>query len=533
MKKLTIVLLLILFLAPYAFGREEVGGKFYTREELKKSPEIFEKEKDEQKARPDFFPGRTPLLSHIWKDKTKSWDGKTEYYATDEDRDRRPQRLILPMDPEGNRLWVTKEKYWKWPTTREIVPPDVYKEIAPPYGASKLSEEWHKLIGLQATELTGKIAPEIKPGLIITQGDLKNYPGLKELLPPSVHMLFDRGYFFSLPQMEIVPTRDLYLGYNWLKFSGENLKNCKVDTATKKLTGWRAATPFPRPKTGLELIWNIDKHDIVGDNLRFAPMYWDLYGRDGKYERTYHFNLWYYRQSGRAHISPMPQVGENKEGLFEWMINYFSYPQDIAGMTLFRARYDDPDKPDLCMAYVPSMRRVRKISGTDVFDPLLGGDMIWEDFRSMWQKISPTVFPMEYKILEKREYLMPSSTAYGYGRHYPKLGKIYWCWERRPVYVVEVRALDPTYIYSKRILYIDMETFYLYYIENYDRKGKLWRTWLKNHVNEPDTGLQYEDITLIMDHMNKHVTVLHFTPSLGMKWITQGLINKFFSERGR
>ena len=33
-------------------------------------------------------------------------------------------------------------------------------------------------------------------------------------------------------------------------------------------------------------------------------------------------------------------------------------------------------------------------------------------------------------------------------------------WERRPIYVVELTELDKSYVYSKRVLYIDKETFH-------------------------------------------------------------------------
>ena len=41
----------------------------------------------------------------------------------------------------------------------------------------------------------------------------------------------------------------------------------------------------------------------------------------------------------------------------------------------------------------------------------------------------------------------------------------------------EIISLDPSYVFSKRIMYIDMETFRLIYEEYFDRRGNLWRTW--------------------------------------------------------
>lgn len=257
---------------------QEVGGRVYNLQGLKKHPQIFEKGKDEKKANPELFPARESVTSKMWRDKTKNWDGETEYYAVEADRDRRPQRLILPLDPEGKKVWVTHEKYWRWPTTKEIIPPDVFEEVVPPHvGPKELSEMWHEVVGLKATDLVGKIAPKIRPGMVTSTKELDNNLGLKKLLPSSVYMVL-KGESFLKPfdEMEIVPTRELYLGYHWSRFSKENLKNCNVNPETYRLAGWKAGTPFPRPKSGLELAWNHSKKDIVGDSLRFAPMYWDL-----------------------------------------------------------------------------------------------------------------------------------------------------------------------------------------------------------------------------------------------------------------
>ena len=54
--------------------------------------------------------------------------------------------------------------------------------------------------------------------------------------------------------------------------------------------------------------------------------------------------------------------------------------------------------------------------------------------------------------------------------------------ERRPVYVVQLTQQDPNYVYSKRIMYIDKETFYLFYVENYDQKKRLYRSLVIFHT---------------------------------------------------
>ena len=80
--------------------------------------------------------------------------------------------------------------------------------------------------------------------------------------------------------------------------------------------------------------------------------------------------------------------------------------------------------------------------------------------------------------------------------------------ERRPCYVLELDQQDPNYVYSKRILYIDKETFLHYIVENYDQKGRLYRTWDHNLTFFPEMGAwaQTWSLIAIRDHVDHHST---------------------------
>src|SRR5690606_2320772 len=58
----------------------------------------------------------------------------------------------------------------------------------------------------------------------------------------------------------------------------------------------------------------------------------------------------------------------------------FNSPFDIAGTAFLILRYDDPRKADDSWAYIPSLRRVRRISVEVKSDSLLGTDHTLEDF---------------------------------------------------------------------------------------------------------------------------------------------------------
>jgi hypothetical protein len=83
--------------------------------------------------------------------------------------------------------------------------------------------------------------------------------------------------------------------------------------------------------------------------------------------------------------------------------------------------------------------------------------------------------------------------------------------ERRPIYVVKLTQLDPNYVYSYRILYVDKETFIIYAVENYDRKGRLYRTWSSNNTWFPEMGaLGYWCGSLMCerDYVDNHTSLM-------------------------
>ena len=78
--------------------------------------------------------------------------------------------------------------------------------------------------------------------------------------------------------------------------------------------------------------------------------------------------------------------------------------------------------------------------------------------------------------------------------------------ERRPMYVVKLTQMDPNYVYGYRIFYIDKETFMYHYVENYDQKGRLYRTIDGVYGFFPEMGAySWAGALLLMkDHIDLH-----------------------------
>jgi hypothetical protein len=72
-------------------------------------------------------------------------------------------------------------------------------------------------------------------------------------------------------------------------------------------------------------------------------------------------------------------------------------------------------------------------------------------------------------------------------------------------------------VYSKRIFYIDRETFSFYQVENYDRKGRLYRTFWTPYQFKPDTGMTtWGGYLLYRDHVDMHSNVTFAVDQVGV-----------------
>ena len=151
---------------------------------------------------------------------------------------------------------------------------------------------------------------------------------------------------------------------------------------------------------------------------------------------------------------------------------------------------------------------------TDTQEP--AGDAIYDDLYIIWQKITPQRYPYKFEIIAEREYLMP--IQYNTARAWID-SKNGYAWRdaqfmRRPCYVLQMTQLDPNYIYSKRIIYIDKETFISTFSANYNQHQQLYRSQIHSRTFMPDTGQisSYGTFSFFFDHLDLHST---FTFQIG------------------
>jgi len=386
------------------------------------------------------------------------------------------------------------------------------------YDIDKMKDLWAEVVGFRSPDLVGKIASEIKPGKY-TYKDKEKYPGLKELMWPDMYNRFKPGgppHGGCIPEFEVIPTRQYYYALPICEATKKNMGKAKFgEDGFLIQESWLGGYPFPRPSgTGAskaqQIMYNVEKRYLAW-GLNFYILCGNLHGYtknlrmdfDGKYDVTH------IRLAGRVLMPPYGWFDgrAEKRGEFKNFILGFLAPRDIAGASQGALYYLDADKSDQLMIYLPSLRRIRKMSSTDSQDPIMGQDQIYDDNEGWMQKLSATRYPYKFELLDEREFLVPATTVDGSCYISSKGLEFHGLkFERRPIYVVKLIQLDPNYVYSYRIFYIDKENFIFYHNEYYDQKGRLYRSWDGTYGWFPEMGAYaWSGMLLVMrDHIDLH-----------------------------
>ncbi|MDY6863023.1 MAG: DUF1329 domain-containing protein [Thermodesulfobacteriota bacterium] len=356
---------------------------------------------------------------------------------------------------------------------------------------------------------------KVKPGVVITKKNYTQYLSeLKKLLPQAIFPTQINGIKNGWITMPIVKKEYPPFNIEYIEASKKNLGKFNVDSGNKVIgrQSWIAGAPFPNPKTGAELAWSTYRRAQYADDISmFADFL--LFDKNSRMERKF---KWYCPKKnwvGRFAYPPIPEIpGNNGEINWKCAIVILE-PFDVRGFSMIRTRYEDIDKNDGVYSYIPAIRRIRRLTGADVTDPMLGSDCIYDDFEIWFQRItSKQTFNMrEKEILFTRRYFeeKPMDAI--------KRNCFQLEWEVIPVWILEIDTNDPDYAYSKRIIYICKEggSFTLPYSENYDQKGRMYRTNFHVHRIVPHKGRFYHDVGynyLYRNCINGHTTAMDQYP---------------------
>lgn len=189
----------------------------------------------------------------------------------------------------------------------------------------------------------------------------------------------------------------------------------------------------------------------------------------------------------------------------------FTTPQ-VRGLGILTWTYMDFQRQQDSWLWVPSLRKIRKISSANSDDSFLGSDFTVED-------ITTRRFEDEtYTLLREENFR-------GYQCGFDK--KTYY--QDAPCFVVECKPKKSPWYYSKRILWVDKVTGGGIYEEKYDPNGKMYQTIFKAFQIYNVDGKEYPAQIILegKDLRTGHRTVITNTD---IKF-DQGLSEELFTQR--
>ena len=170
-----------------------------------------------------------------------------------------------------------------------------------------------------------------------------------------------------------------------------------------------------------------------------------------------------------------------------------TYPTETKGLAILTWTYQDPSKDQDVWLWLPSLKKVRKMSSSEDDDAFMGSDFTVEE-------VSTRKFEDEtYKLLGEKDFK---------GYTFEHTGEMKF--KGKPCFVVEAIPKKPHWYYAKRIVWIDKDTGGNIFDEYYDKKGKLFKTLFREwNWYKPDTKKYPEQISLeCKDLRTGHRTVI-------------------------
>lgn len=315
------------------------------------------------------------------------------------------------------------------------------------------------------------------PGTVIRAANVGRYDAF---LGPSMRWAIERGM-----NMEVVAPRPIPLEPARLRATEKYAPQARLSADKLQVENYVAGLPFPLvdendPDAAVKLMFNFENRILVDDldarNFDCdtgsigteGPMRVERRFILGHFRRLYHVGRLYHEP---IHTWPTPDGVRYREALYPIL-----EPFDLKGVGITYNRYLAPSRQDDSWLYYPLLKRVRRLSTAARSEALFGQDTDIDSYGGF----AGNPAWMAWRMLGRKRLLGSL-----HGRNFPAR----WAagsadfmfddtWEPRDVYVIEGRSKLPGYAYSRRVIYIDRESFVIPYTELYDQNGELWKAWV-------------------------------------------------------
>lgn len=401
----------------------------------------------------------------------------------------------------------------------------------------------------------------VAPGLV--EGEVITFETIDKLRPylPKPFWSNRDFFFYEGMQLEIGPTQSDYSPADAYKAATAQFRGQPRIGPDNSLENFVAGQPFPMdqidclgdPQAGVKLMWDhsYSWKGAGATDVNFYYSYWD---------RGEELPLYYQGHAGGIQLSHRvePHYLKNKGDIFRGEKRKSAggptveAPFDARGIMLLSYRYKSSDKPrseaknDDTWVYVPTLRRVRRISTAQRTDSISGTDFTFDDLFSF----NGIVPQYEWECLGEMQLVGPMNTkvkAYPYDpRHnFGPYGLSFADdrWELRDAILVRMIPKNSDHPYHHKDIYFDKQTMTAMYSFAYDRKQELWKViwhnkrWSEDHTLTGDfypgwKGVEEpRDLTIVSDMIANVQTGtgnrIEFWDRKGTAFKSKGKIRRF------
>jgi hypothetical protein len=343
-------------------------------------------------------------------------------------------------------------------------------------------------------------AAGLNPGDVIEASNLDKY---EEYLSTGVaYLVANEGHALKIGEAKTYPHNPKYA-----EFTAQYSSQVTLDAGTGYFSGYTQGQPFPDidvndPEAGPKIGYNVE-YRLRPDELIYEYIDLVYRGKNNKIERLLNMKVRQLYFTGRATMPPV----ENPEQVRWQEFVGFSDPLDVAGVSFLIKRFMDPGKIDDSWAYIPAVRRIRRMASAQRSDPLLGSDWSLEDMYCYNDKVEDQT----WKLLRKQKMYLNRYATTTEGRPVKWGGKNGWSFREQPhelrdIYVIEGTPKRARHPYSKRVMYIDAEWFDTPQVDTYDNKGELWKVLFQMTHYDPNRQMLNWPFANAVDVQNSHCT---------------------------
>jgi hypothetical protein len=274
------------------------------------------------------------------------------------------------------------------------------------------------------------------------------------------------------------------------------------------LENYTAGQPFPMesidcladPDAGTKIAWNFD-YQWAGDGSR-ASWYYSYWDRGEELPLFFEGTSKTVQLSHRVEAAVLEERGgdlfrnERRKSAFGIEV---AAPFEARGVKLLTYRYKASDAPrteaknDDLWVYVPTLRRVRRLSSAQRTDAVSGTDFTLDDLRSF----SGIVPQYEWQCLGELDLVAPMNSRaagfpYSRDHNFGPYGLSYAddVWELRRAVKIRFTPKRSDHPYQYKDIYLDKQTLVALYSFAYDRKGELWKILWHNHRWSGDDAIE-------------------------------------------